>query len=770
MRVSIVIPSYTNTEGLKKTLQTIEQYTDVYDANVIVSLNGAPNASREVCAEYLPHNWFTLLDSPTALGYAGACNAGIKVARNEIIVLLNDDIELLPQKRNTWIEKLIAPFSDPKVGITGPLVGPSLAGLPFAIFFCVAIRKTLFEELGLLDEDFKEGAGEDSLFCHDASAKGYKIVQVPQEGKLPGSNGIAVGDFPIYHHGEATVAKLDDWQGKFDRNGRLLLKKCLERGYIKSIPEQLQDDFKLRHKLSNNCERAVISAVSEVPPRETTRYKWAREHIVGNKILEIGCSSGYGLRFLQDIPNLDYTGIDYDHDIIEYAKTQFPKHKFWQADINKFELGQYDTIICFECIEHVENGKEIAQRLKKHCKRLLLTVPHKEPVGFWGPWHKLHNLTERDFPNFDYTFIGERGELGPKPFPGAINLILMDWEEGKTYKQPKPYVLATVSTRERLFTTLPLVLQGIINQTTPPDRLIIYDDSKDHLDTRTMDPYPMLFQRLQERGINWEVRFTPQHGQVKNHEDARKQNADIVWRLDDDAIPEPQVLETLLYCLEGENTAAAGGLILTPGQFATKAAASGSIEDVETHLNYQWCPDLTEPVEVQHLHCSFAYKTKFSKPYPELSRVGHREETWFTHNMFQDGYRLVVDPKAITRHYRASKGGIRCETDAKLWADDEILFRAAHQNIKPPFWCVLNNAIGDHCVFARILPALKAKHPGRKFILAVCYPDLFKDEQVVSIAHAQLMLGDIERYNVYRYGDLNKSDNLEAAFRGVYGL
>ena len=46
-----------------------------------------------------------------------------------------------------------------------------------------------------------------------------------------------------------------------------------------------------------------------------------------------------------------------------------------------------------------------------HCKRLLITVPHNEPKGFWGEHHKLHGFTEADFPGFTFAYINETGQV-----------------------------------------------------------------------------------------------------------------------------------------------------------------------------------------------------------------------------------------------------------------------------------------------------------------------------------------------------------------------
>lgn len=164
----------------------------------------------------------------------------------------------------------------------------------------------------------------------------------------------------------------------------------------------------------------------EVAPREKARYLWASNNLIGNTVLEVGCSNGYGSQFFGNTVN--YLGLDYDSNIIEVAKEEGwgDNKNFVHADINTFPLQQYDTIVAMEVIEHLDNGIEIAQRLKSHCKRLLITVPYKESPGFWGEHHKLHMLDEQHFPGFEYKFMSENGQIGDVPFDG-MNLMLCEY-------------------------------------------------------------------------------------------------------------------------------------------------------------------------------------------------------------------------------------------------------------------------------------------------------------------------------------------------------
>jgi 2-polyprenyl-3-methyl-5-hydroxy-6-metoxy-1,4-benzoquinol methylase len=194
------------------------------------------------------------------------------------------------------------------------------------------------------------------------------------------------------------------------------------------------DDQLYRYLLSNNYERAVFLKGDPVLPREATRYLWANRNLLGKNILEIGCTTGYGSQFIPNDSN--YIGLDYDPIIIEVAREQEwgLNTSFTNADINTYPLAQYDTIIAFELIEHIDNGLEIAQKLKQHCQRLLLTTPHNEPKGFWGEHHKLHGLNESHFPDFQFNYINEHGYITEKPQEindkNRCNLMIMRWDRG----------------------------------------------------------------------------------------------------------------------------------------------------------------------------------------------------------------------------------------------------------------------------------------------------------------------------------------------------
>jgi glycosyltransferase involved in cell wall biosynthesis len=390
------------------------------DVELVISANGCTDNTKA----YLIYLQTTVPNlkvawDDVALGYSKATNAGITIATTDKIILLNNDTVLLEQPINQWLEILDKPFVDLNCGISCIIKGHSEpANHFFAVFFCVMIHRKVFDKVGLLNEEYGVGGGEDTEFCIEAEKAGFKVLEV-FEKLWDGTQ--YTGGFPIYHKGEGTMHDpnlVQGWDNIFLINSLKLAKKYNKEWY--------------RWRLSNFWERAVFLKDDPVFPREVTRYEWAAKNLVGTSVFELGCTNGYGRQFFPE--HINYIGLDYDPIIVEVAKEQnwigF-NNLFLSGDINQFILGEYDTIVAFEVIEHLDNGLEIVEKFKKHCKRLLITVPMNEPPGFWGPHHKLHGLNERHFPGFEFNYINEQGQITDVPQDitpeNPCNLMICRW-------------------------------------------------------------------------------------------------------------------------------------------------------------------------------------------------------------------------------------------------------------------------------------------------------------------------------------------------------
>jgi len=320
-------------------------------------------------------------------------------------------------------------------------------------------------------------------------------------------------------------------------------------------------------------------------------------------------------------------------------------------------------------------------------------------------------------------------------------------------------VLCSVATRGRYQTTLPLTLNAIINQTKKVDKLVIFDDNDEPQDMRSELVYGYFFQMLDIKGIQWEWVYAHKKGQHHIHQMANTMGFDWVWRVDDDAIPEPNVLQTL-FNYTSKKVGAVGGAILTPPLpvNSNNEKLTGKIQNIDTEPNIQWS-FIHKVKEVEHLHCSFLYRAGVHDYNTGLSRVAHREETLFTYGLYLKGYKILAVPNAVSWHLKNPNGGIRSETNQKLYEQDELVFRNT-LNYKDKKIVVLNCGMGDHIVFNHVMPDITNAE------VFTCYPDIVPGR---SIAEAKVLFGDIEQWNIYRkMAQWKWTDNLENAYRKMY--
>lgn len=225
MRISVIIPTYNHlSDCLIPCLESIKKYTDYPDFEVLVVANGCKDGTKAYVESLGPP--FKLIWIEEAAGYTESTNEGIKAATGDFVILLNNDTVLLPQKKNQWLEILTAPFfQDEKIGITGPMkTYCPKAKRDFLIFFCVCTRKKFFDEIGLLDEAFSPGYGEDTDWCCKLENSGYKIHSICNNTSYSGPNRM-LGDFPIYHEGNVTFKNWVGGERLLEKNNQILFER-----------------------------------------------------------------------------------------------------------------------------------------------------------------------------------------------------------------------------------------------------------------------------------------------------------------------------------------------------------------------------------------------------------------------------------------------------------------------------------------------------------------------------------------------------------------
>lgn len=339
-------------------------------------------------------------------------------------------------------------------------------------------------------------------------------------------------------------------------------------------------------------------------------------------------------------------------------------------------------------------------------------------------------------------------------------------------------ITAVVCTKDRYFSTLPATLMAIAQQTYKPKEIIILDDSEEFKPVGQSEPmYKTIFDYFMSQSIMWYHIPGRKQGQVANHiKSVELAKTDFIWRVDDDEIPENDVLEILVNNI-ADDVGAVAGLVLPANDIKLKPdIIQNKIEDIYLGYNEQWYIHKDDSSkEVDHLYSSFIYRKSIAEYNTDLSPVCHREETMLTYQMKLKGYKLIIDPSAKTIHYRNPTGGIRSSNDPAMYASDERVFanKLKEWNVTPTEFAhvVLNNGIGDHYVFKNLLPEYLEQNKNKKVILYTSFPEVFGDIPQSSIADAITLFGKLDKFDTYKLmWDFDFKGSLSDAFRKVYHL
>lgn len=337
-------------------------------------------------------------------------------------------------------------------------------------------------------------------------------------------------------------------------------------------------------------------------------------------------------------------------------------------------------------------------------------------------------------------------------------------------------VTVGIPTRNR-YDQLSQTLLAVAFQTVKPSEVIIVDDSDNPADLRQSPLFQSAFNLFNYHKIDWKVLFGRKMGQHHSHQIVQETaKHSLIWRLDDDEIPEPNVLSVLLSCMEIENVGAVGGLVPQdcPAPPLPENAAN-LISDLN-RPNIQWFAheNKLEIKEVEHLTSSFLYRKGIVSYDLSLSKAAFREETIFTYEMKRKGFKLLVYPMAVTWHFRAPNR----HSNIADWENDDRYFASKLAewgvNQTPNKMIICDCGIGDEIVMASLIPELKKKYG--KLTIACCHRPVFEefegeDVTLISIADAKQKIGSIDHLNIYKNMiDWNWNTELEGAFRKLYGI
>jgi len=747
IKTSIIVPTCYNYKGnLRPCLVSLLKYTTFEDKELIIVRNGLEDFDKEdyenLIGEHTdnPEN-IIMIEEDEPIGYPKAINLGIKQSRGELLVLLNDDTEQTQQEKNTWINMLWHPFGlHEKVGLSGPLkhFKPEIKD-HYLVFFCTAIHRKVIDDIGLLDEDYGIGGNEDIEYCIRAKQAGYIAVQVPDFHVTGVRDGKMVGNFPMTHEGEQTMHTMIGVE-KWNEHRKKIEDKLL------NLPEY-QEYYK-------------------------------------HRVLNIGCGDDY-----------DPMAVNIDANAITCDMQMDARQLF-------FRENEFDGIRAVHLLEHI-SVHQVNDTIKgwlrvvKPDGKIYIEMPD---VGALAEEYVKSDRNGKrwvleqlycahaigDEHKFGWTYETFSDHL--KDLPCKIEQVEPRYHTEKNErvfaveitKPGREDVLCVVPTRNRYDSTLTLTLNAIAMQTKKPDKIIVYDDSDGKIDMRTHPTLGKAIQQIEDNNILWEVLFNQERGQVWAHRHSLETSYKYIWRVDDDLVPKPDVLELLHSTIKERGGAVASAVRNLGSPIINKP--DGIANTIDTpYINEQWFKS-SGITRAEHLYSTFLYERekalKAGGYEKRLSSVGHREETILTHRMHRAGYPLWINHDAVCYHYRMPHGGIRDEKNKEKFEADETIFNEIYEGWGYKNYethvLTLTHGLGDNFAFKKVLKEMLVKYPNRRYVVGVSFPNAFYDIaddrlKIVPTYIAEMAGAIKDEHSVYAWCIRNNwKGTLQDAYRRMY--
>lgn len=208
MTIDVVIPVYNAQADLERCVDSVLAHTDA-DYRLILIDDASPDPAiaayfDSLAKRGLPH--VALLRNDRNLGFTGTANRGMREGKSDV-VLLNSDTAVT----SGWLDSLLrCAASDATIGTITPFSNnaeicsfpnlcenhrwpdaadpepvrkaleraavPSYPELPTGVGFCLYIRRSLIDAIGVFDPVFGRGYGEENDFCMRAAEAGFRNV------------------------------------------------------------------------------------------------------------------------------------------------------------------------------------------------------------------------------------------------------------------------------------------------------------------------------------------------------------------------------------------------------------------------------------------------------------------------------------------------------------------------------------------------------------------------------------------------------------------
>ena len=122
------------------------------------------------------------------------------------------------------------------------------------------------------------------------------------------------------------------------------------------------------------------------------RYNFVLPYVKNRSVLDAACGSGYGSKIIKVLGGArSVFGVDVDLETVQYARGEYQVEASTYDLESQFPNGDYEVIVSFETIEHLENPDFFLSQCALHFKKFIFSIPLDNPSKF----HKqVYSLTQ----------------------------------------------------------------------------------------------------------------------------------------------------------------------------------------------------------------------------------------------------------------------------------------------------------------------------------------------------------------------------------------
>ncbi|RDY25649.1 glycosyltransferase [Romboutsia weinsteinii] len=359
---SIIILTYNKLEYTKLCIESIRKFTPKNKYEIIVVDN---NSSDDTVSWLKEQEDIISICNDTNVGFPAGCNQGIKIAKGDSVLLLNNDVIVTPN----WLNNLDkALYSKDDIGAVGAITNNCSNAqqievsytdisqmIDFAskvnisneqlwdykitlVGFCYLIKKEVLDKVGFLDERFTPGNYEDNDLSFRIIVEGYKLLLCK--------------DCFVHHFGSVSFKENMD---SFINNMNTNFVKMNEKW-----------GFNIRYSAYPRLD--IVEKIQEDKDKKMN-------------VLDIGCGAGATLLEIKSrFRNADIYGIEVCEPPTKIGKSFANVICGSVEEIElPYEEGFFDYIILADVLEHLKDPWEVLRNIKKYLKKtghIIASIPN----------------------------------------------------------------------------------------------------------------------------------------------------------------------------------------------------------------------------------------------------------------------------------------------------------------------------------------------------------------------------------------------------------